>query len=288
MSPEVSVIITTYRRPALLAETIDSVLGQSYRNFEVIVVDDGSGDETAARVAAYGDAVHYLPLPHTGNLEVGRNRGAAAAAGRFLAFLDDDDLWHRLKLARQMALLENNEEAGYAYSDAWFLYEDGSTSAPVLSPRQREAGGALNTLLRGCFIYPSSVLMRREVFEQVGPFDETFGCQADYYLWLRAARLAQVVCPAEPLVYIRRGHTGRSERMSLRHVEGAILALERFRQRYPLSLHQDWLSRRTLSRFYAHLGLRRASPAAARQELLRSVRLNPLQRAAWAGLLRRS
>jgi GT2 family glycosyltransferase len=287
VNPKVSVIITTYRRPALLVEAIESVLAQSYRDFELIVADDGSGDETAAQVATYGHTVRYLPLPHSGKPEVGRNHAVALARGRFLAFLDDDDLWHKEKLARQMSVFNGHAEVGYSYTDIRFVEEDGSLSPPALPPQHKQSSAVFDNLLQGCFVHPSTVLMRRRLFEQVGPFDESLLCQGDYDLWLRAAQATRVACVPEPLVHVRRYHRGLSDRRQLANVESAIEALSRLRERHPLTLRQRLVSRRTLSRWHAHLGLHRTSVQAARRDLLRSLRLNPLQRTAWVALISR-
>lgn len=287
MKPQVSVIIPTYRRPALLAKAIDSVLAQSYTDFELIVADDGSGDETAAQVATYGDAVRYLPLAHSGKPEVARNRAITVARGRFLAFLDDDDLWHEEKLARQMSVFKGKDEVGFSYTDARFLEEDGSLSPPVLPAQHKQSGAAFDNLLQGCFVHPSMVVMRRGLFDQVGPFNESLVCQGDYELWMQAALAAPVACVPEPLVHVRRYHRGLSQQRQLINVENAIAALSRVRARSPLTLRQRFISRRTLARWHAHLGLHRPSALEARHDLLRSLRLNPLQRRAWMALLNR-
>ena len=284
-TPRVSVIITTYNRAALLKEAIESVLAQSYRDYELIVADDGSTDDTAEQMTTLVGTLRYLKLVHSGKPEVARNEAIAQARGHFFAFLDDDDLWHEEKLARQMAVLERDEGFGYAYTDCRILDADESLSPPVLPPHHKESHAVFDNLLQGCFVHPSTVVMRRTLFEAVGPFDESFLCQGDYYLWLRAARAAPVVCVPEPLVYVRRPAAGLSRQRQLLNVENAILVLERLRQQEPLTWRQRWLSRRALSRWYATLGLRREPGSLARGHLLQSLRLNPLQRTAWQALI---
>ncbi len=284
-TPRVSVIITTYNRASLLQEAIESVLAQSYRDFELIVADDGSTDDTAERVAAFGDRVRYVKLTHTGKAEVGRNAAITEGRGCFFAFLDDDDLWHEEKLARQMDVLERDEGLGYAYTDCRVLDEDGSISPPLLLSQHKQSGDVFDNLLEGCFVHPSTVVIRRILFQAVGPFDESLVCQGDYDLWLRAAYAAPVACVAEPLVLLRRPPDAMSRRLQLLNVESAILVLERLRRRQQLTWRQRWLSRRTLSRWHATLGLRREPASLARRHLLRSLRLNPLQRTAWQALI---
>jgi glycosyltransferase involved in cell wall biosynthesis len=271
----------------LLVEAVESVLAQTYRDFELIVADDGSGDETAARVAAFGDAVRYLALPHSGRPEEVRNQAIAAARGRFLAFLDDDDLWHAEKLARQVARLQQDRQIGYVYCDCRFLHQDGTLSPPVLPPQHKDEAATFENLLQGCFVHPSTVLMRRTLFEKVGPFSDQFFSQGDYDLWLQAAWVAPVACVPEPLVYLRHYEDGLALQRDTLNYEYAILVLEALRRRLPLTLRQRWLSRRALSRWYVHLALRREATPAARHDLVRSLRLNPLQRAAWRALFHR-
>jgi len=280
--PTVSVIITTYQRPALLGEAIDSVLAQTYRDFEVIVADDGSPDEIAERVAGYGSAVRYLPLEHGGLAEPARNRAAHVARGDYLAFLDDDDLWRDDKLAKQMQLFERSGRLGFVYSDCRFLNSDGSRSPPVLPQEHKDSQRAFDNLLQGCFVHPSSVVIRRTLFDEVGPFPEVY--QGDYFLWMRAAHMAPVECVPEPLVMLRRHAGSITDEKSYLMFAAAIGALERIRQERRLTLRQRWISRRTLSRWYAHVGLHEAHGAESRRAFLRSLRLYPLQLQSWKGL----
>lgn len=285
-APRVSVIITTYNRATLLVEAVESVLAQSYRDFELIVADDGSTDDTAVRMAQFGQRVRYLDLPHSGKPEVARNRAVEQARASFLAFLDDDDLWREEKLVRQMDALLRDKTLGYAYCDCRFLEADGSLSAPLLRAADKDSEAVFENLLQGCFVHPSTVVMQRSLFKSVGPFDESFLCQGDYLLWLRAAQVAPVVCVPEPLVTLRRSHAGLSTQRQLLNVENAILVLERLRRQQRLTWKQRLLSRRTLARWYATLGLRRESALAARTDLIHSIGLNPLQLAAWKALVR--
>lgn len=280
--PRVTVIITTYRRPTLLVEAIESVLAQSYPDIELIVADDGAHDETARRVATYGEAVRYLPLEHGGLAEPARNRAARVARGDFLAFLDDDDLWRDDKLARQMSLFAQDGRLGFVYTDCCFLNQNSSRSPPILPPEHKDSQKVFENLLQGCFIHPSTVVIRRSLFEEVGPFPETY--QGDYYVWMYAAQTAPAACIPEPLVALRHYEGSITQEKSHLMFTGAIYALERIRQELPLTLRQRWISRRTLSRWYAHVGAQEAASGADRRSLLHSLRLNPLQRRAWQAL----
>jgi glycosyltransferase involved in cell wall biosynthesis len=123
----VSVTIPTYNRAGMIKEAIDSVFRQTYQDFEIIVVDDGSTDNTAEIVAAYGDRVRYVRQPN-GGLGAARNTGLDHATGKYVAFLDSDDAWFDFKLELQVALLEAMPEVGFLYSEFTILHSDGRQS----------------------------------------------------------------------------------------------------------------------------------------------------------------
>ncbi len=124
LSPRVSVIIPTYNRAALVCEAVDSVLGQTYQDFEILVIDDGSTDGTDAAVATYGDRVRYVWQENRG-MSAARNRGIDLARGEYLALLDSDDLWMPFKLELMVAVLDRFPQAGFAFSNFSHLRADG-------------------------------------------------------------------------------------------------------------------------------------------------------------------
>jgi glycosyltransferase involved in cell wall biosynthesis len=285
--PRVSVIITTYNRAHFLVEAIESVLNQSFPDFELIVADDGSSDDTAERVAALAGPIRYLRLPHSGRPEDGRNRAIAVSRGQLIAFLDDDDRWHRHKLARQVAAFDRNQSLGLVYSDFQAFYADGSVTGPLLSPHHKQSESAFTHLLRDCFVHPSTVVIRRRLFDRVGPFDNRFLSQGDYYFWLRATHAAPAHCIPDPLVSVRRHQASLAQARGIRNYQDTIQVLELLQHTTPLTLPQQLQLRRTLARLYTHVGLyllRSADRAQARQHFLRSLRLLPFQRRAWTAL----
>ncbi len=284
MTPHVSVIIPTHNRADFLLHAIGSVLAQGYTDYEIIVADDGSTDETAARVAALPAPIRLLRLPHSGRPSVVRNRALAAARGELVAFLDDDDLWCPDKLARQVALLDGDATLGLVYSDVRLLFEDGTRSAPVLKPQQKRGGFILADLLADCFIHPSSVLLRRDYVEQVGGFDETLASAEDYDLWVRLAPRAKVGVVAEPLVLVRRHPAEISVQREQISYQSVIHTLERVRREEALPLRQRLILRRALAQRYTHWGgllLRGGERERGRALLWRGARLYPLQRRPW-------
>ncbi len=181
---ETSVIIPTYNRLSFLREAVESVLAQSYQFFELIIVDDGSADATADFVGKLAGNVKYLFQSNQGP-SAARNCGIEAAKGRFITFLDSDDLWHPNKLGIQVEFMNAHQEAMVCYTDEIWIRR-----GVRVNPRQKHrkhSGWIFEHCLPLCIVSPSSVLMRREFFETVGLFDEALPSCEDYDLWLRAS-----------------------------------------------------------------------------------------------------
>ena len=201
--PPVSVVLPTYNRAPLLGRAIRSVLGQSYGDFEVIVVDDGSTDETAAVVAGFDDPrVQYLQLARNTGAGAARNVGIRMARGKFLAFQDSDDEWMPSKLAKQMEAFEGAPSGlGVVYSDMQRVWGDGTTSylaAPdVLSGRL--IGGPA-WFYQVCDLGVQSTLIRRECLEAAGHFNEELPALEDLEMFIRLSRLCAFERLREPLV----------------------------------------------------------------------------------------
>lgn len=195
--PRVSVIIPTYNRSKLLRETVESVLAQTYQNIEIIVVDDGSADDTAMVMAQYAGRVTYLWQSNQG-VAAARNAGFRAATGEYLTFLDDDDMILPAKIERQVQVLASRPAVGLVHCRYYFADQDGNLLQKVgLLPH----GEVLNDLLRGNFIWLGAPLIRRQCLDRVGLFDEEIpSVSADWDLWLRIA-LAGIpfACVQEPL-----------------------------------------------------------------------------------------
>ena len=205
--PLVSVIIPTYNRAAYLAHAIRSVRGQTYPNVEIIVADDGSTDNTPEIVAAFGDAVTYLSLPHRGQPAATRNAGLEVARGEFVALLDSDDLFLPHKLAHQLRTFEAHPDAGLVYSNGRFFRDDPEQpTGYVLDGLPTPSGDALADLLRGNFLSTPVVLFRRACLDAVGTFDERpdFFAVEDYDLWLRVAAQSPVIYAPGDVAAIRR------------------------------------------------------------------------------------
>lgn len=200
--PIVSVIVPTYNRAHFLTEAIESVLTQTYQDWELIIVDDGSADDTKALSDQCARRDHRIRVIHQANSGVAkaRNAGLRAATGRYIAFLDDDDRWVPEKLERQVAYLDAHPEIGLAFTLAQLVDQE-LRHIKVLPQVWR---CSFEALLERCFIPLPTVMVRRECLNCVGDFDEALGTSADYDLWLRIARRFEIACLEEPLALYQR------------------------------------------------------------------------------------
>lgn len=200
--PQVSVIITTYNYGHLIAESIDSVINQDYPDAELIVVDDGSTDDTAEVVARYGERVRYLRQPHS-EIAAARNHGIAEAAGDLIAFQDADDVWSPNTLAMRVGAMEQHGELGMVFGDATVV-KDGEVIVPsflaersvlrtlsIIHERPHIriiAENAFPALLKERFIPIPTIIMPKRRFAEVGPWDASFKGMEDYEFYLRLAK----------------------------------------------------------------------------------------------------
>jgi len=201
--PLVSVILPTHNRREFLREALDSVRAQSYPHREIIVVDDGSTDGTADMIRRDYPDVRYTWQENRGP-SAARNRGIALAGGEWLAFLDSDDLWRPKKLARQLAVLNENPEYAACYTDEIWIRR-----GVRVNPRQihrKYSGWIFTRALPLCIISPSSILLHRRLLETVGLFDEAQPVCEDYDLWLRLSARHPVYFLEEKLIVKRGGH----------------------------------------------------------------------------------
>jgi glycosyltransferase involved in cell wall biosynthesis len=218
MTPEISVIIPTHNRRAMLREALASVIAQRGASFEVIVVDDGSTDGTWNDLSAGADNVRAVRTARRGPAAA-RNRGIALARGGLIAFLDSDDLWMPEKLARQSAFMRRNSGCAISQTGETWM-RDNRRVNPGRRHRKR-AGDIFADALHTCLISPSAVILRRELLDEVGGFDDDMAACEDYDLWLRILARHEVGLLDEPLAVRRAGHPGQ--------LSASVAALDRFR-----------------------------------------------------------
>lgn len=227
MVPLVSVIIPTYNRAALVAEAVASVTAQTFQDFEIVLVDDGSTDETLETLAHRED-ITVLRQTRRRGVAAARNLGAAAARGEWLAFLDSDDLWLPEKLARQMAYLEGQPGLRLCQTDETWVRRGVRVNKPV--SHRKVAGRIFLASLERCMVSPSAVVLQRRLFLDHGGFDEALPAAEDYDLWLRLTWRFEVGLVDEPLIIKRGGH---ADQLS------GLWGLDRFRIQALTKLLQD-------------------------------------------------
>jgi len=224
ITPLVSVIIPTFNRADWLAESIGSVLEQTYPHLELIVVDDGSTDHTSEVVQGFGNALTYRCGAHRG-VSAARNRGVQASQGSLIAFLDSDDMWRPGKVAVQVALLQQQPEVEVCYTDEIWIRHGVRVNPKQI--HQKYTGRLFEPSLPRCIISPSSIMLRRSLWERLGGFDERLPACEDYDLWLRMTVRVPVTLIPEPLIVKRGGHADQLSRSTPLLDRYRIIALDK-------------------------------------------------------------
>ena len=264
-APLVSVITATYNGAAFVAETIESVLAQTYPHVEHVLVDDASTDATPEILAEYArrhpDRIRVVARADRVGPTRRRNDALAAARGALLAWLDHDDLWLPVKLERQVEVLQRDPSVGFVYTQ-WELFDD--ETARVLERSQITPGGETlrRLFVEGCFVASSTVVWRREVMERRGlrVRDAHFSWGDDHFLWLTLALDSRGELVDEVLTRLRRHDANESVRLSRENMyPRSIELLDEFLARYPEARTRIGNARR--------LGLARHHALAAIHEL---------------------
>jgi glycosyltransferase involved in cell wall biosynthesis len=238
MTPAASVVIATFDHARYVGAAIESALAQTLPGVEVVVVDDGSTDDTASVLARYGDRIRVVRQPNRG-LAAARNAGVALARGHAIAFLDADDVIAPGKLAAQVAVLEREPAVGWTYCDVE-IRRPGRRRATTASARFRYAGrrldGALfGELVHGNFIPAIAPLVRRQALDAAGPFDETLTALEDWDLWLRLSLVAEARYLPDVLATYRLRRGGMSQ--DRRRMDASrFRVLDALRHRHPEAL----------------------------------------------------
>ena len=170
--PTVSVVIPLFNARDVIRDTIQSVLAQTFRDFEVIVVDDGSRDGSASVVCGFGDAVRYVYQPNAG-VSVAMNHGMALSKGDLIAFLDNDDVWLPWKLEQQVVFLDRKPACGLVNCDLEYISETGEWQDRFL-PGINRSDPYVRLFQEGFVFMSSAVMIRLMLYEKVGGFDEEF------------------------------------------------------------------------------------------------------------------
>lgn len=296
--PAISVVIPCFNAERFVAATLRSVLGQGVQGLEVIVVDDGSSDASAAVVATSFPQVRLIRQANAG-VAVARNTGIEAARGRLVAFVDADDIWLPGKLQAQLALLASTPGARMCYT-AWEVWHslDPQPEPALLARLSAQPGGAGSAwdgasgwiypeLLLDCVVWTSTVLAERSLFAEVGVFDPGLRIGEDYDLWLRASRVTPILRVPRPLALYRMHPASLTKGAPRENFKGLVIgrALDTWGLASPDGRRADGAAvRRTLARSWSDFAgahLIAGDAAHARRSAWRALRCDPAHLLAW-------
>ncbi len=221
----VSVIVPAHDGARYLAEALDSALAQSHRPLEVLVVDDGSTDDTAAVAMRYGDPVRLLRHASNRGPSAARNTALRAARGTFVTFLDSDDRLLPHKLARQAAFLDARPDIGLVYTGWWYIDAEGRRVGESVAVH--DEGDLFAKLLLGNLAHPVAVMLRRQLLEDTGGFEESLRYNEDWDLFLRLSRRGLRWAAIEEPLCEYRVHPGQATRHAEAMLDDRVAILER-------------------------------------------------------------
>ena len=286
---EVAVVLPCYNVEAYLPRALDSVFAQTYTDFQIYAVDDGSLDGTIRVLGTYAERCCFLFQSHAGP-GAARNRGIQMSDSPFIAFLDADDEWLPHKLERQVALLKEDPTLGLACS-LCALYESGKqTGSSWRAAGMPTSGRLFQHLARSCFVFTPTVVVRRRCLEEVGLFNESLAVSEDFNLWLRiAARWKIALLPEVLAINHKRSESLSAAISPLERLGSGVAALEDVQSHCPdLSAAEARALRAALAeRIYFHGSylLSTGATAPARRRLARVLKLQPLHWRTLAKLL---
>jgi glycosyltransferase involved in cell wall biosynthesis len=287
--PLISVVVTCYNYGRYLKGCLDSILAQTYRNYEIVIVDDGSTDNTAEVIRPFTELPN-LRYIHQGNAGQSRakNVGINNSTGDFIAFLDADDRWCPEKLEKQMTCFDN-PEVGVVYCRARYLDEDSlgfdyDMTAEYLQPRR---GKVTEWLIFDNFIQFSSTVVRKKCFDEFGAFDETLKMGIDWDLWLRISTGCEFDFVDDRLFYYRMGHSGQMSK----NLEERLRCADRIMKKF-LETHPGLVTTRTIRKANAVTCCGRGEyyrPIDRKKStlyFLNAIRNNPSEMGAYKGLIK--
>jgi glycosyltransferase involved in cell wall biosynthesis len=285
-APIVSVVIPTYNRAYLLRESISSVLHQTFGDFELVIVDDGSTDQTQVVAKSFSDRrINYIAIEHCANLSHLRNTGIRNSRGQFAAFLDSDDLWKDDKLAVQMKFLEKSPGVGFVVSGYDVFNAEGIQRTKLYTDSGVMCADSVRSifedLLRGKMtLCSSSIIIRKALLDRAGLLNERLRT-GDYEFFTRLAWHSAAGIIHQPLVMVRKHHGNSSLKFDAEGLEEAIFSVQRF---YSLGLIGRDIRNERLVKYrfeLAHLLFRRGNLSRARQEMFECIRLHPTRLNTW-------
>ena len=277
----VTAIVPVYNGAATIAEAIDSALAQSYRDLEVIVVNDGSTDATAEVLRRYERRIRVIDRKN-GGIAAARNTGVAASQSEYLAFLDCDDIWAPTMVERTVAALDDNRDCVLAYTNCAVIDSDGHDLRSALVGAGVDHAPTLDEMLSRLWpIMPSAVIMRRSIFDACGGFSEEFRSYGfeDVIFWLRVREEGAFHYLPECLVKWRFSLFPSPLKTRWRKPEACITFDRILRERYGISSDRLLAARARANRsILGYIGLRAlrdGNRASAREAFRRALQMKP-------------
>ena len=271
---KISVVIPAYNKANLTIKTIESVLGQTYGNIEVIVVDDGSTDDTKNKLQSFGDRIHYIYKQNGGACSA-RNVGIKQATGEYIALLDCDDIFDSEKIAKSVECLEKNPDYGFVHTGMLFINGDDDVISDQGISDYPTSGWIASRLILKSFICNSTVVIRKECFKEVGYFDEKIFIPADWDMWLRLSEKYKAAYIDDKLTSYRVADSYTASNMETAINEAVYVLDKAFSRNNHIS---SGLKKRCLANVYFSYGLDYAAMQdfkKSRETLLKAVLNKP-------------
>ncbi|HOL49970.1 MAG TPA: glycosyltransferase [bacterium] len=285
---KVSVIVPVYNAERFIGETLRSVLCQTYKDIEVIVVDDGSTDHSVEVIKKYNDPRIMLIRQQNRGVSAARNTGIKSSNGKFIALLDHDDLWLAEKIEKQMILFEKNPDVALVYSDISYIDGEGKPVSWMLKQFEPHRGYVLRELFVSDFIPCLTAVFRKDVLEKIGLFNERYRYAEEYELFLRIARFFQFDFVDEVLACYRVHQSNLSRNIINSYLEN-IEILEHFYHTVPEVKNFEYTARKRIANMYFITGRRFQVEEKNRTEAIRMFRksliYNKISIKAMVGLL---
>ena len=279
-NPKVSVIIPTYNRAHLVGRAIQSVLNQTYQDFEIIVVDDGSTDNTEEIVKSFNDErIRYIRHEKNKGAPAARNTGIKLAKGKYIGLLDDDDEWLPEKLEKQMSKFQNSsEKVGVIYSGFFYVSEKSGKIVSEIIPLLR--GEVYANLLKGCILGSPTPLIKKRCFQKAGFFDETLPSCQDWDMWIRLSKY----CDFDFVPDILAKHHVHGGQISV-DLNAKIVAREKLIEKYWVDLSKNSQAFSVILKRLGILYSLAGNQGKGRKYFLKSIKQSPLQKGSYIHFL---
>lgn len=272
----VSVVIPTHNRSSLVINAIRSVLNQTYNDIEVIVIDDASTDDTEKTIESIGiNSLKYIKITNSQGGNYARNLGIESASGSYIAFLDDDDEWLPTKVEEQINVFKKNNDIGLVYTGASVIYS--SKDYRYIRHPRHNGDLSKDILIRNLIGTTSSVMVKKDIIDQVGGFDNNMPALQDYDLWIRVAQVTKIEYIDKPLINYYNHDTTNQITDNVHKIEEAITKIDNKYDQLIRQLEKKVQSKRYYQRYngFGKRKLRIGEKKEARQYFLHSFKLKP-------------